>query len=128
LVLKAIQILRLEATKTCSLMAVLVLSTTLVSVSTSAHAQDKEPLATHSKTVTPTDGLNLNLGNTSIGGSSLILDLPAESVGSTLFKLDLADTTCLTGGEGCLSRTESLDLGYAKAFTSRINAAGGSSF
>jgi len=100
-------------------MAVLVLSATLVSVSTSALAQDKETSGNQAKIMTPTDGLNLNLGNTSLGSPSTILDLPAESVGSTLFKLDLADTGCLTGVEGCLSRTESLDLGYAKAFTSR---------
>lgn len=85
----------------------------------SAVAQDKDNAEPKSKTVSPSDGLNLNLGNSSLSGSSNILDLPAESVGSTLFKLDLADTSCLTGGEGCLSRNETLDLGYAKAFTSR---------
>ena len=40
-------------------------------------------------------------------------------MGSTLFKLDLSDTNCLTGGQGCASRSERLDLGYSKAFTSR---------
>jgi len=110
---------RLLATKKCSLMAVLGLSVSLMSVSTSAFAQQKEMSDAQPKIVAPTDGLNLNLGNSTALGSSNILDLPAESVGSTLFKLDLADTSCLTGGEGCLSRNETLDLGYAKAFTSR---------
>ena len=119
LVLKTTHISRLQTTKKCSLMAVLVLSASLMSVSTSAVAQDKGTLETQSKIVTPTDGLNLNLSNNSIGSSLNILDLPAESVGSTLFKLDLADTGCLTGNDGCLSRTETLDLGYSKAFTSR---------
>lgn len=110
---------RPQATKKYSLMAVLVLSVTLGGVSTTAFAQDKEVSDTQSKTVVPTDGLNLNLGNSSIGNASTILDLPAESVGSSLFKLDLANTDCLTGGEGCFSRDETLDFGYAKAFTSR---------
>lgn len=100
-------------------MAVLVMSASLMTVSTPAFAQDKETLETQPKIVAPTDGLNLNLTNNPIGSSLNILDLPAESVGSTLFKLDLADTACLTGADGCLSRNEALDLGYAKAFTSR---------
>lgn len=110
---------RPQATKKCSLAAVLVLSVTLGGMSNTASAQDKVASETQSKTVAPTDGLNLNLGNSSIGNAATILDLPAESVGSSLFKLDLADTGCLTGGEGCFSRDETLDFGYAKAFTSR---------
>ena len=117
--LKTTHKLRLQAMKKCSLMAVLVLSACLASVSGPAFAQDKDSAESKSKTVSPSDGLNLNLGNSSLSGPSNILDLPAESVGSTLFKLDLADTSCLTGGEGCLSRNDTLDLGYAKAFTSR---------
>ena len=117
--LKTTHKLRLEAMKKCSLMAVLVLSACLVSVSGPAFAQDKDSAESKSKTVSPSEGLNMNLGNSSLSGPTNILDLPAESVGSTLFKLDLADTSCLTGGEGCLSRNDTLDLGYAKAFTSR---------
>lgn len=116
---RATNISHLEATPRRSLTAVFVLSACLVGLSTTAYAQDKDPVDLKAKTVTPTDGLNLNLGGTSLTGASPLLDLPAESVGSTLFKLDLADTACLTGGEGCLSRDETLDLGYAKAFTSR---------
>ncbi len=117
--LKTTHKLRLEAMKKCSLMAVLVLSACLASVSGPAFAQDKDSAESKSKTVSPSEGLNMNLGNSSLSGPTNILDLPAESVGSTLFKLDLADTSCLTGGEGCLSRNDTLDLGYAKAFTSR---------
>ena len=118
--LKTINISCPKATKRCSLMAVLVLSASLTTISNSAFAQDKEVQETETKIVTPTDGLNLNLNNNSLlESSSNLLDLPAESVGSTLFKLDLADTSCLTGGDGCASRSERLDLGYAKAFTSR---------
>jgi len=118
-VLKTTHKRRLETTEKRGFMAVLMLSACLMSVSSPAFAQDKETSEIQSKIVTPTDGLNLNLGNGSLISPSNILDLPAESVGSTLFKLDLADTGCLTGGEGCLSRNETLDLGYAKAFTSR---------
>lgn len=84
-------------------------------LSTQAIAQDK---------TTPTDGLNLNIPATGVGFEGLsvdldtIIDLPAESIGSTLFKLDLGDTNCLTGGEGCLSRSETLNLGYDTTFTS----------
>ena len=124
MVLETTHMLRLVTNKKCSLMAVLVLSASLMSVPSSALAQNKDVTETSSKIVTPTDGLNLNLGNNALGTASLgtasnILDLPAESVGSTLFNLDLADTACLTGSEGCLSRDETLDFGYTKAFTSR---------
>lgn len=84
-----------------------------------ALAQDSSAPETAAKIMSPSDGLAMNLGIDNPDFTSNILDLPAESVGSTLFKLDLADTGCLTGGEGCLSRSETLDLGYAKAFTSR---------
>lgn len=89
--------------------------------STAATAQDK---------TTPTDGLTLNIPASGVGFEGLSLDfntpnlnagqidLPPESVGSTLFKLDLSNTDCLTGGESCLSRSDTLDLGYQKAFTS----------
>ena len=46
------------------------------------------------------------------------IDLPPESLGSTLFKLDLSNTDCLTGGDNCLRRSDAIDLGYQKAFTS----------
>jgi len=85
-------------------------------VSSQALAQNK---------TTPTDGLNLNIPANGVGYEGLNLDLnrtqidlPPESVGSTLFKLDLTNTNCLTGGENCLSRSETLDIGYQKAFTS----------
>jgi len=74
---------------------------------------------------TPTDGLNLNIPANGVGYKGLSLnldagqiDLPPESMGSTLFKLDLGNTDCLTGGENCLRRSDIVDLGYQKAFTS----------
>lgn len=84
-------------------------------LSTQAIAQDK---------TTPTDGLNLNIQASGVGFEGLsvnldtLIDLPPESVGSTLFKLDLSNTNCLTGGENCLRRSDRLNLGYNKDFTS----------
>lgn len=99
------------------LAALLVVPTIMALSVTSVSAQVSSE--TPAKIMPPTDGLALNLGSDTTDFTTNILELPAESVGSTLFKLDLADTNCLTGGEGCLSRSETLDLGYAKAFTSR---------
>jgi len=99
--------------------ALLVMPAILMLSVPNALAQDSSVPETAPKIISPSDGLAMNLGIDNPDFTSNILDLPAESVGSTLFKLDLADTGCLTGGEGCLSRSETLDLGYAKAFTSR---------
>lgn len=99
--------------------ALLVMPAILMLSVPNALAQDSSTPETAAKIISPSDGLAMNLGIDNPNFTSNILDLPAESVGSTLFKLDLADTGCLTGGEGCLSRSETLDLGYAKAFTSR---------
>ncbi len=108
---------RLDNGKKRGLAALFVVSTIMALSVTSVSAQVSSE--TPAKIMSPTDGLTLNLGSDTTDFATNILDLPAESVGSTLFKLDLADTNCLTGGEGCLSRSETLDLGYAKAFTSR---------
>jgi len=118
-VLKAEYIFHLEGVRACSKTAALMLSVALMGLSTSAFAQDKANSNGQAKIIEPSDGLNLNLGSETSLLSPSILDLPAETIGSSLFNLDLADTACLTGGEGCLSRDETLDLGYAKAFTSR---------
>ena len=101
------------------LTAIFVLPAMCLAFSAPTFAQDKSSFDAAAKIIAPSDGLALNLGTDGPSFGTSILDLPAESVGSTLFKLDLADTGCLTGGDGCLSRSETLDLGYAKAFTSR---------
>lgn len=87
-----------------------------------AHAQSK--LTNTQSKITPTDGLNLNIPAGGIGFEGLSIDigpqieLPVKSLGSTLFQLDLSNSDCLTGGENCLRRSERLNLGYEKAFTS----------
>ena len=69
-----------------------------------------------------TDGLAFNreVDPNSLGalGSLSGLELPTESIGSTLFKLDLGNSECLTGGENCLRRDDTLDLGYSKRISS----------
>lgn len=93
----------------------LICSALAICVYSPAIAQDK---------TSPTDGLNLNIPANGVGYEGLSLDigpqieLPPESIGSTLFKLDLSNTDCLTGGENCLRRSDTLDVGYQKAFTS----------
>ncbi len=65
------------------------------------------------------DGLSFNTdATTSSLGSLGMLELPTESIGSTLFKLDLGNSDCLTGGTNCLSRDDTLDLGYSKRIAS----------
>jgi len=93
-----------------------------MAMSSPSFAQDKASSDTSLKIIAPTDGLTLNLGIESPNFTGGVLELPAESVGSSLFKLDLADTGCLTGAEGCQSRHDMLDFGYAKAFTSRSHS------
>ena len=88
------------------------------------------PALAQEKTTAPTDGLNLNIPASGVGFEGLNfdlesgnfnagqIDLPPESLGSTLFKLDLSNTDCLTGGDNCLRRSDAIDIGYQKAFTS----------
>ncbi len=90
-------------------------STLALCLSSQAIAQEKP---------TPTDGLNLNIPVNGVGFEGLSvdfdtqLDLPPESIGSTLFNLDLSNTDCLTGEENCLRRSDALGIGYQKSFTS----------
>jgi len=114
--------IRLKGTRKGGLTALFALSAACMAMSSPSFAQDKASSDTSSKIIAPTDGLTLNLGIESPSFTGGVLELPAESVGSSLFKLDLADTGCLTGAEGCQSRHDMLDFGYAKAFTSRSHS------
>lgn len=72
-----------------------------------------------------TDGLNLNLAGTvlnsdlneSFNGSNGLINLPANSIGSTLFKLDISDPNCLLGVGQCLRRDDEIKLGLQTQFT-----------
>jgi len=47
------------------------------------------------------------------------LDLPVEAVGSPIFKLDLTSPNCASGGDGCLRRDDSVELGLSDTFRRR---------
>ena len=70
-------------------------------------------------------GLSLNLGTQSsidrIGAINVPrLDMPVDAVGSTLFKLDLSDSSCLTGSGLCERRSaEPLSFGLSSAITAK---------
>jgi len=99
------------------LAAIFGLCSTIALLSAPAYAQKSDAQSSQKAVIAPTDGLNLNLSpNSGLNGS--LLNMPAESVGSTLFKLDIADTACITGEKTCLRRDDTLDFGYSKAITS----------
>lgn len=90
----------------------------------SAQAQNTEqPQENESQT---TDGLNLNLTGTVLSSdlnngftsSNGLISLPANSIGSTLFKLDISDPNCLSGVGQCLRRDDEIKLGLQTQFTS----------
>lgn len=88
-----------------------------------AMAQDAQ--SSSEKPQNPSEGLNLNLGKginpelaSSFNGQSNLIDLPTNSVGSTLFKLDISDPNCLAGVGQCLRRDDRVNLGLTKQFTS----------
>ncbi|NNE59108.1 MAG: DUF2219 family protein [Hellea sp.] len=49
------------------------------------------------------------------------IELPAESLGSQIFDLDVSHIGCLTGDETCLTRDEMLDVKYSKSLTTSID-------
>ena len=89
----------------------------------------------HSVKAPTTDGLSLNVTpsqttmnfeTTDINGlrstlNNTVIDLPAESVGSRLFNLDMSNLSCITGEEGCIRRDDQLDLGYSKSLTTKLD-------
>ncbi|RKQ69807.1 uncharacterized protein DUF2219 [Litorimonas taeanensis] len=96
--------------------AILASCISVLSLSFSYAATAQDDGQTASKT---TEGLNLNLGSSSLSGfDTPLIDLPAKSVGSTLFKLDISDPSCLSGTGQCLRRDDRVDMGLSKQFTS----------
>lgn len=91
------------------------------SVSISSFAQDS------SQTKGSHKGLSYNLGatvnpeySTGFETQKGLIDLPSNSVGSTLFKLDISDPKCLTGSGNCLRRDEDVNLGMTHQFTGGV--------
>jgi len=105
--------------------AAVLTSALCLSFASSSFAQDKpnpdiETLKP-SVNISTSEGLNFNLTGQSDfqsqGGSQL--ELPLESVGSTVFKLDLTSPDCVNGGKSCTRRTDNLKLGLTDTFTRR---------
>lgn len=107
------------------------------SVPALAAGENEKSISSMSKAVesSSTDGLNLNLSplQTSLDINSpdivglspvlrgAIVDIPSESVGSRLFDLDITNLGCVSGEEGCLRRSDQLDLGYSKSLTTKLD-------
>lgn len=108
-----------------------------VAMSSAAQAQSKSSDDTLKSTLQPTEGLTLNVTpsttqfhgagsnaagfNPSLQGGPIV-DIPAESVGSRLFDLDVTDSACVSGETTCLRRTdETLDLAYSKSITTKLD-------
>lgn len=107
----------------------------MTAVSMPAFAQEKTDNSTLNS-VPPTEGLTLNVTPSRsqqsiiqpaefVGiGSSLQdveIELPAESIGSSIFNMDVSDTACLTGERGCLRRDDTVDVGYSKTFFKELD-------
>jgi len=93
-------------------------------VSATAFAQEAD------KNTNNTDGFKLNIEapyndqTDRIGYNQSMmsgLDLPPESLGSQIFDLDVSQVGCLTGEERCLTRSEMLDMRYAKSLSTSID-------
>lgn len=105
--------------------AAVVTSALCVSFASSSFAQDKPnpDIETLKSTINipASEGLNFNL----TGQQDLNLEngpqieLPLESVGSTVFKLDLTSPDCVDGSKSCTRRTDNLKLGLTDTFTRR---------
>jgi len=89
----------------------------------SAFAQNIEQ--DHANDTQTTEGLNLNLTGTVLNSdthegfnsSNGLISLPVNSIGSTLFKLDISDPNCLSGVGQCLRRDDEIKLGLQTQFT-----------
>lgn len=123
------------ARRTVYLTCVLLASLTLA---TSAYAQDSKEDLDLSAIQLPTSsssrdstGLAFNLPSgpsraiddlNSLSASSFdmpTLDLPINAIGSTLFKLDVSDPGCLSGGGRCERRSDRFSLGLSEYITAK---------
>jgi len=103
-----------------------VLTTALcLSFASSSFAQDKQPADIEtlkpSQNISTSEGLSFNLTgqqNYSLENGPQ-LELPLESVGSTIFKLDLTSPDCANGVKPCSRRADNLKMGLTDTFTRR---------
>jgi len=89
---------------------------------TTAYAQNSD--TSSGTTASPGLALNMSPGGSGYVGlspslSGALIDLPADSVGSALFNLDISDTACVTGETSCLSRNDTtINASYYKPIKS----------
>ncbi|MEM9599711.1 MAG: hypothetical protein AAF926_01690 [Pseudomonadota bacterium] len=98
---------------------------------TFASAQDeKARVDLQSIPQSSSDGLSLNLTGGSVdtmnsfdlnlqGLDIPVLNLPVDAVGSTLFRLDLSNPTCLSGTGPCDRRSDEIGMGLSKYITAK---------
>ncbi len=118
------------------LASLIVLSLAYVPLTTVAAAQIVPENTNNASSLRPSDGLTLNVSpsvasaldlsaSEFVGLSSslrgTVIDIPAESVGSRLFDLDVTNVGCMTGEQGCLRRNDQLDLGYQRSITKKLD-------
>lgn len=132
---RAIKKAQKTAHRTVSFICALLASITLV---TSAQAQDSKDDLDLSAIQLPTSspktdlsGISFNLqadsyrdlGNLdSFSAFDLnmpTIDLPIEAIGSTLFKLDVSDTDCLSGAGRCERQSERLSFGLSEYISAK---------
>ncbi len=104
---------------------------TVLLLTAPVHAQDSKPEIDLQSIQLPSDppasnGLPYNLPT---GPSRAIdsldnlfvpsLDLPVDTIGSTLFKLDLSNPNCLTRSSNCDRRSNSVDMEISKYITAK---------
>ena len=88
---------------------------TLIAGSSNAFAQSNTTDATD-------DGFRLNVEtpfsqNQNFNNLTSEIELPAESLGSQIFDLDMSKLACLTGDETCISQDKMLDMRYSKSLS-----------
>lgn len=101
-----------------TLTELLIGTTAVLMLANPAFAQDKKEINPVSKVTSPSNGLSLNVTSGSQSFASNSIDFLKDNKGSKLFDFDVYGNSCLSG-EKCVSGSERLDIGYARAFKSR---------
>ena len=101
-----------------TLTELLIGTTAVLMLANPAFAQDKKEINPVSKVTSPSNGLSLNVTSGSQSFASNSIDFLKDNKGTKLFNFDVYSNSCLSG-EKCISSSERLDIGYARAFKSR---------
>jgi len=101
-----------------TLTELLIGTTAVLMLANPAFAQDKKEINPVSKVTSPSNGLSLNVTSGSQSFASNSIDFLRDNKGAKLFDFDVYSNSCLSG-EKCVSGSERLDIGYARAFKSR---------